>query len=203
VQNADPRRAVRLVAGPGVEVSVDRPQIDRDLGDCLTPVDEHLRAGVMGALNDVGDRIDRADDVRDVRDREQLRRTLEQRVERVKVELAVVEHRHVREFGTPVRSEQLPRNDVRVVLHLGEHDQVTGADVLSTPRVRNEVDRRRGVRGEDRLLRRRAEPFGDPAARALEQIRRLHREGIDPTVDRRARLGVVPRHRVDHRLRRL
>ena len=73
VEHADAGRAVGLVAGPGVEVGVDRPEVDRDLGYRLGSVDEHHRAGVMGAPDDLGDRVDRAEHVRDVRDREQLR----------------------------------------------------------------------------------------------------------------------------------
>ena len=93
VEDADPGRAVGLVAGPRVEVDVELAQIDRHLRHRLGPVDEHDRAGRVRAPRDLGDRVDRADHVRDVNDRDQLRAAGEQLVERVEVELAVVEHR--------------------------------------------------------------------------------------------------------------
>jgi hypothetical protein len=203
VQDADPGRAVRLVAGPGVEIGVDRPQINRNLRDRLTPVDEDDGTCRVRPLDDVCDGIDRADDVRDVDEGEQLGPPSQQRVERVEVELTVVEHRDVRELRAAVGRQQLPRDDVGVVLHLGEHDQVAGVDVCAAPRVRHEVDRRRRVGREDRLLGRRSKPFGDAAACAFEQIGRLHGERVHAPMNRRAGLGVVPGHRVDHRLRRL
>ncbi len=51
----------------------------------------------------------------------------EQPLERLEVELAVVEHRHVSELRPAVGTQQLPGDDVRVVLHLGQHHEVAGA----------------------------------------------------------------------------
>ena len=48
----------------------------------------------------------------------------EQPVERIEVEVAVVEHGHVGELRLAVLAEQLPRNDVGMVLHLGQHHEV-------------------------------------------------------------------------------
>jgi hypothetical protein len=203
VEHADPGWAVCLMPGPGVEVDVERRQLHRQLRDRLRPVDDHDRPGRVGAARDLGDRIDRSQHVRDVDDADQLRPALEQLVERVEIELAVVEHRDVGELGLAVLAQQLPRDDVRVVLHLGQHDQVAAIDVLATPAVRDEVQRRGRVGGEDRLLGGRVQPRRGPRASAFVQVCRLDGERVHPAVDRRPRLGVVPRHRVDHRLRRL
>ena len=203
VQHPDPGRPVGLVPGPGVEVDVELAEIHRHLRHRLGAVDEHQRARRVRAARDLRDRVDRPEHVRDVDHADQLRLALEQRVERVEVELAVVQHRHVRELGLPVLAEDLPRDDVRVVLHLGQHDEVAALTFCRPQRVRDEVDRGGRVGGEDRLLGRRAEPLGDPLARALVQVGRLDRERVDAAVDRRPVLGVVPGHRIDHRLRRL
>ena len=61
VKHADPGRAVGLVAGPRVEVSVELAQVDRQLRHRLGAVDQHDRAGVVGAPRDLGDRVDRPD----------------------------------------------------------------------------------------------------------------------------------------------
>ena len=52
VQHADPGRPVGLVPGPGVEVGVDRAQIDGDLRHRLAAVDQRHRAGVVRAGDD-------------------------------------------------------------------------------------------------------------------------------------------------------
>lgn len=203
VEDTDAGRPVRLMARPRVEVGIDHPQVDGNLGNRLGPVDEDRRAGGVRAAHDVRHRIDGADDVRDVNECEEFRLACEEAIECVEIELSVVPHGYVGELGAAVGGEQLPGNDVRVVLHLGQDDEVTGADVRSAPGVRDEIDRRRRIGGEDRLLRAGSEPLRDPAARTLEQVRRLDGEGVDAAVDRGPGLRVVPGHRVDHRLRRL
>jgi hypothetical protein len=203
MQHADAGGPVGLVPGPGVEVCVDRLQVDRHLRDRLSAVDDDNGTGGMRPPDHLGNRIDRPDHVRNVDQRNQLWLASEQDIERIEVEVAVIEHRHVRDLGLAVLTEDLPGHDVRVVLHLGEHDQVPTGDIHSPPRVRDEVDRGRGVGGEHGLLRRRSQPRGDPLARTFVQVGGLDGQRIHPAVDRRARLRVVTSHRVDHRLRRL
>jgi hypothetical protein len=203
VEDADPGRTVGLVPRPGVEVGIDRAQVDRQLRHRLGAVDQHHRTGLVSALGDRRHGVDRPEHVRYVDERHQLRPARQQRVEGVEIQLAVAAHWHVGELRFAVLTQDLPRHDVRVMLHLGQHDEVAAADVLPTPCVRDEVDRGGCVGGEERLLRCRAKPLRDPAPRAFIEVGRLDREWIDAPVDRRARLGVVPGHRVDHRLRRL
>ena len=60
VQDADARRPVGLVAGPDVEVGAQRADVERHVGGGLRAVDDHDRAGRVGAGGDLGDRVDRA-----------------------------------------------------------------------------------------------------------------------------------------------
>ena len=48
--------------------------------------------------------------------------------------------------------EELPRDEVGVVLHLGQDDRVAAGDVAPAPRVGDEVDRLGRVAGEDDLV---------------------------------------------------
>ena len=203
MQHADPRRPVGLVASPGVEVDIELGELDRKLRDRLRPVDEHDRAGVVRAPRDRRHRVDRAEHVRDVDERDELRPAREQRVQGVEVELAVFQHGDVGELGLAVLAEKLPGHDVGVMLHLGQHDEVAAVDVLPPPRVGDQVDRGRRVRGEDRLLRGRAEPLGDPLPRPFVEVGRLDGQGVDAAMDRGPRMRVVAGHRVDHGLRGL
>ena len=197
VQDPDPGRAVRLVSGPGVEIGIDRRQVHRHLGDRLGSVDQDHRAGVVRPLRDRGYRVDRAEHVRDVNDRDQLRLPLEQRLERIQIQCPVVEQRHVGQLGFAILAQQLPRDDVGVMFHLGQHHQIAPVDVLPPPGVGDHVDRGGRVGGEDRLLHRRSEPLCDPPARPLVQVGRLDRQRVHAAMDAGPRVRVVPRHRID------
>ena len=66
-QHADAGRPQHLVPREGVEVRTQLGHVDRELRHRLRAVDEHRRAGFVGAASDLGDRVDRAQDIRDVR----------------------------------------------------------------------------------------------------------------------------------------
>ena len=104
---------------------------------------------------------------------DQLWSPLEQHVKRVGVEPPIVSDRDVGELGLPVLAQQLPGDDVGVVLHFGQHDQVTAVDVVPTPCVRDQVDRGGRVCGEDRLLGGGAEPAGDALTCPFVELGRL------------------------------
>ena len=99
--------AICLVSGPGVEIGVYLLQIDRQLGDRLGPIDHDHGAGGVRLFHDRGDRVDRAEHVRDMDQGEQPWAAREQRVERVGVEVTVVEHGHVGELGIALLTDQL------------------------------------------------------------------------------------------------
>ena len=77
------------------------------------------------------------------------------RVERVELELAEVVDRDHPEVGARALGDVLPRHEVRVVLELGDDDEVAGAEVVEAPRVRDEVDALGRAAREDDLARRR------------------------------------------------
>ena len=84
--------------------------------------------------------------------------------------------------------ELLPGDDVRVVLHLGEHDPVARADVGVTPGAGDQVDRLGHVADEDDLAAvGGADVVGDRRPGALVGRGRLGRERVRAAVD----VGVV------------
>ena len=115
----------------------------------LGAVDEHQRAGLVGLAGHLLDRVDRAQRVRDVGERDQLGLEAQQDLEHVLAQDAVVRDRDELEVRVLLLGQDLPRDEVRVVLHLGEDDHVPAADVAPAPRVRDEVDRLGGVAGPD------------------------------------------------------
>ena len=107
---------------------------------------------------------------------------------RGEVEQAVVGDRRPSRSRPGALGEQLPGDDVRVVLHLREHDPVAGADVGVAPGVGDEVDRLGDVAGEDDLAPvGGADVVGDRRAGALIGGGRLGRERVRAAVD----VGVV------------
>ena len=78
-------------------------------------------------------RIDRAQRVRQVGHGEQARAVGEQALERRQIELARFGDRHRADRGARLRRHQLPGDDVRVVLHLGDQDLVAGLERCAGP----------------------------------------------------------------------
>ena len=95
-------------------------------------------------------------------------------------------------------AEELPGDDVRVVLHLGDEHLVALAHVLAAPGVGDQVDRLGHVAGEDRGAGLPAHEGGDPLARALEQLGGLARQRVDAAVDVGVGVAVVGVDRPDH-----
>ena len=105
-------------------------------------------------------------------------------VEVGKVRIAVlVDPQHQELSALPLR-DVLPRHEVRVVLELGDDDGVAGAEVVATPRVRDQVQALRGVADEDHFPRiRRVDERSHLLARAFEPTRRPLREHVHGAVD--------------------
>ena len=191
-ERARAHRGEHLVAAERVEVGPEVLDVDRHVRHGLGAVDEDERAGRVGHLDHLADRVDRAQRVRDVGERDELRAETEEDLEDVEPEQAVVGDRDELEVAVLLLDEELPRDEVRVVLHLGEHDRVAARDVLPAPRVGDEVDRLGRVAGEDHLVGVGGvdEP-GDLRAGPLVLRGRLLADRVDPAVDVRVVLAVV------------
>ena len=95
-------------------------------------------------------------------------------VERVEVEPAVVVEAQVAQLRARRARQQLPRHQVRVVLHLGRDDHVALAARSRRRSEAHEVERLGRVAREDALARRgRADEAAHVLARALEGLGRL------------------------------
>ncbi len=72
-------------------------------------------------------------------------------VEQVEAQLALVVERQHPEVGSRLAGDELPGDEVRVVLELGDEHDVAGAEVVQAPGVGDEVDRLGRVADEDDL----------------------------------------------------
>ena len=99
---------------------------------------------------------------------EQLHFRCEQVVEPVERQPALGVDGDEAQFQVEPLGEELPGDEIRVVLHFGEQDHVARAQELSAPRLRDKVDALgRPAREDDFLRQRRAEIAGDLRARGL------------------------------------
>ena len=138
--------------------------VDGHVRDRLARVDDAERTDRVRTLHDLGDRVDRAEDVRLVHDRHDARRVVDERVELAEVEPPVVGQADPAQRRPGLRADLLPRHEVRVMLHLRDHDRVPG------PQHEARVD---GVRRERRLGRRVGEGVG-AEVQALGGVLREH-----------------------------
>ena len=125
-------------------------------------------------------------------ERDELRLEPQQDLEDVEAEDAVVGDRDELEVAVLLLDEELPRDEVGVVLHLGQDDRVAAADVPPAPRVGDEVDRLGRVAGEDDLVAvGRVDEPRDPRPGLLVRGGRLLADRVDPAVDVGVVLAVV------------
>ncbi len=157
-----------------------------------------------GDADDVLHRHHGAEHVRHVRDGDDLGLGPEQALELVHEQLALVRHRDPLQHRTLALAVEVPRHDVGMMLHDGEHDLVALADLHAAVGRGHEVDGLGSVAGEDDLVDARGiEEAAHDLARVLEALRRGVREIVQAAVNVGVfeAIGVV--HGLDHRQRLL
>ena len=129
---------------------------------------------------------------------------VDEAVEVGQVELAVGRERDPAQLDAALGGELVPGDDVGVVLHVCEHDDVAGGEVGPTPRVDDEVERLGGVLGEHDLVGvAGVDEAGDLGPSGLVGVGGIGGEAVGTAVDRGvAGLGELA-HGVDDALRLL
>ena len=197
-QHADTGRTAHLVPGEHHEIGAQGTHIGGQVRHVLAGVDADQRAGVMSGGSEPGDRVERAQHVAHGGDRQQLR-PVQQTIQIGEVQAAVSGDRDPANLEAPLGGQDVPRHDVGVVLHLGEHDCVRGAQIGAAPRSGNQVHRLGGVLGEHDLIGAGgADEASDIGPGAFHQLCRgcgdLIRAAMDVGVDR----AVVVVHRIEN-----
>src|SRR4051794_36322401 len=105
----------------------------------------------MGEGDDVLDRIDRAERVGDVRNRHDLRLRAEQLLQLVEPQLALVGHGNDAQVSLLLLAQDLPRNNVRMMLERRDDDLVAGVYMRAAKGLRDEIDGFGCATGEDNL----------------------------------------------------
>ena len=198
-------RAEHLVPAERQEVAAERGHVDRDDAARAVPHPPPRSApDRVRGVDELPEGRDRTERVRHAGDRQDLRPLGEQRAEVGQVQLPVIGERDVAERRAGDGGGHLPRDDVGVMLHVGEQHLVALMEELPPPALCDQVHGFGGAAGEhDVLGTGRAEEPREVRARALEQLGRLLAQHVEATMGVRVVVRVEVGLRVDHLLRLL
>ena len=198
VEDAYSCRAVYLVAAEGEEVTVELLHVDGHVGCALGSVDEDRNVVFVGNTDDVVDGIDGAQDVADVCDADDSGMLVEELLVLVHTKAAIVRDGNHAQTDALTGLEELPGDDVAVVLHLRDDDFVAFLhEGLSEARC-HEVDALGGAARKDNLGRAAGiQETANRLARSLVQLGGLLREEMHATMHVGIYVIVLLRHRLN------
>ncbi len=202
VEGADAGRTVDLVGRKDKEIAVELADVDREVGHRLRAVDQDRHAAGVGELDHLAHRVDGAEGVGDVDHSDDLRALRQQPLVLLEDDVAVVVDRDHLEDRAALLAQQLPGDDVGVVLHGRDQDLVAGLEPRADKARGDQVDALGGRSGEDDLSAvGGADVALDRGPGPLEGDGRALRQQVDAAVDVRAVALVEGAHRIDHRPR--
>ncbi len=164
------------------KVDAEGGDVDRHVRHGLAGVEHGERADPLRGCDQHVDRVDGAEHVRLMGEGNHFRPSVDQLIDVGQVQPEVVGDLEPAQGGPGPAAEFLPRQQIRVVLHLGDDDLVTGTEPEPlrgriirvgriAQRIRNQVDRLGGVLGEDHLVgARRADERSDPLTGRLVEV---------------------------------
>ena len=128
VEDAAAGGTAEFVAGEGQEIAADFLHIDGPVPGALGGIDQRDNAAAAGAGAQLGHGIDRAQRVGNVGEREELDGAVQQPSKPRQVQQPVVAgDRHVGQLGAGAFGQQLPGDDVAVMLHFRQQYGVAGS----------------------------------------------------------------------------
>ena len=188
-----------LVAAEDVEVGTDVLHVHGQVRHGLCAIDQHQRPHLVRLRHHLLHGGDGAQGVGLVGEGHQPGPRSQQHLPRVHVQAPFNVEGHELEVGVPLLRQQLPGDQVGVVLQLGQHDRVRAADVAAAPGVGHQVDGLGGVADEDDLAPiGGVDEAGDLVPRALVGRRGLLAEGVDAAMHVGAVATVVAVHGLGH-----
>ncbi len=203
-EDADAGGSQHFVAGKGQEVGINGADVDRQVGHALGAVDQEQGAGGVNPAGDVGDGVDGAQDVGHAGDAHELDPLAvggQQAIQIVEEQPALGVEADELEPSAGGLGQELPGDEVGVVLHLGQDDDVVLADVGPAPGVGDQVDGLGGVADKDDFARAAGvDEAADLAAGVLVGLGGLFGQGVDAAVDVGVVAPVVVVHGLDDRL---
>ncbi|ENN89137.1 hypothetical protein RHSP_61761 [Rhizobium freirei PRF 81] len=156
VENANARWAIKLVTGHDVPVAIDILHVDRHMHRTLRAIDQDGNAALMRDAADVLHRNNGSERIRHMGDGDELGPLRQALLEILDMERALVVDGHPDELGTLPLADEVPGDDVGVMLHDRDDNLVALAKLRHAPAVGDRVDRFRRVLGKDDIVHRRS-----------------------------------------------
>jgi hypothetical protein len=186
-QHADPHRAEHLVTAEGEKVDAETDHVHGQVRHGLAGIQDRERTDLAGPVDDGSDGGDGAENIGDMGERDDLGAVGDHRVQIGEVEAAIVGDADPAQRGPGASRELLPRHEVGVMLHLGDHDLVARAEGESrsdqrvnavhragsrsiAERVGHKIYGLGGILGEHDLLGRSADERGHALASGFEFV---------------------------------
>ena len=193
-----------LVCAEGVEVGAGRGNRDGHIRDCLAAVNTEERANGVRSFGDLGERCNGAEHVGDVSEGDHLRLQLHQRIESVPEDLAgYVVNGNEFEVGIHLARDLLPRDEICMMLGLGDQHHITTAQVRFAPRSRNKVERLGGAAEHHQFARWNVYIRSDARTCRLIPVSRHLGKRVRAAMWVRIRGEEELRHRINNALRAL
>jgi hypothetical protein len=144
----------------------------------LRPVDEDGHAPCVRKCDDLLNRIDRPKRIRDVCQSDEFCARPEQSRKLVENQFAAIIYWRHPDGSAHLVGEQLPRNDIRVVLHLSQYDLVACADVLPAVALGHKVHGLGGATQKTISFASAAPELTHFLTSGFQRARRARREGV-------------------------
>ena len=168
----------------GIKIAAEFLHIDGDVRDRLRAVEQDGDAAIVSQFHQLLRWIDGAEHVRDVDQGDDLRARAKAVLELLDDEFALVGHRCDDQFGTSLLGDELPGDDVGVVLHLRYQDLVAGSEIACPVAAGDEIDPLRRPAHEQNFVHvLRVDKAGDRLARTVVGVACLHAQIVDAAMD--------------------
>src|SRR5579859_5290626 len=154
------------------------------MGRRLSAVGEHKGAHVVGHCGDLFNGIHRAQGIAHVHDGDELHTLVEHVFELVQKDVPIVIDGNYMDARTDVLTDDLPGDDVGVVLHIAEKHDVSCLQIRAAPGVGHEVDcLGTSLREDDLFVRGGIEVAAYCGAGGVELPSGALTESMDPTMN--------------------
>ena len=199
IEHSYARGAIHLVPAEGVEITVHQAHVDGHVRCALCTIHQHRHIMGMCHAYDVGHGIDRTQHIAHVSNAHQTRAAAEDLLQSLERESAVVAHGyHADAYAQPLLQE-LPGNDVAVMLHLAHYHLVALAHERLAETTGHQIDALCGAAGEEYLAGAAcAYEAAHSLACLLVQVGGLLREEVHATVHIGIHIIIFVHHRLHH-----
>ena len=183
VQDADASRTIQLVPRENVPVTSQRLNIDAEVHGGLATIHKNACADFMRDATHFSDIVHRSQHIAHMADRDHARLRPDSRAQTVHVERAIIVQANPSQHSTLPFTQKMPRHDVGMVLHDGQHDFIPGLNCFCQCGC-DQVDPLGCTLREDDIVHtRRIQEITRGFTPGLVGLGRLVRQRMNPPVD--------------------